>query len=404
MKVPHDHAALRERYDKATVDVSPPLAIVDLSAFDHNATCMEKAAVTMTAGSLPIRVASKSVRCRRLIERALARPGYRGVLAYTLPEAMWLVETGVTDDAVVGYPSADTAALARLAGDTQLAQRVTLMVDDPSQLDLIDAVARPVDRATIRLCLDMDASWRPMGGHVGVRRSPLHKPVDVVRFAKTVVARQGFRLVGLMSYEAQIAGVPQGSGIAAAAIRAMQRRSFAELSRRRGLAVAALSRFVDLEFVNAGGTGSLALTATDPAVTELTAGSGLMAPTLFDDYDAFTPRPSSAFALSVVRKPDSRIATVHGGGWLASGPADDRRLPTPWLPSGLALTGLEGAGEVQTPLVGPGADRLAVGDRVWFRHAKAGELSEHVNRLHLIDEDDCVEPALTYRGEGKAFL
>ena len=404
MKVSHDTVALRERYDTATATLSPPLAIVDLAAFDHNAAAMAHSATTMTAGRLPIRVATKSVRCRHLIERALAQPGYHGVLAYTLAEAIWLVETGVTDDAVVGYPTADTAALARLTTEPDLADRITLMVDDPAQLDLVDATTPPAGRPAIRLSIDMDASWRPWGGHVGVLRSPLHKPIDVVRFAKHITARQGFKLVGLMSYEAQIAGVPQGDGPSAAAVRAMQRRSFAELSRRRGLTIEALRRFVDLEFVNAGGTGSLSLTVTDPAVTELTAGSGLLAPTLFDGYDAFTPEPAAAFALSVVRRPRRGVATLHGGGWLASGPGDRRRLPSLWLPAGLSFTGLEGAGEVQTPVTGPAADDLKVGDRVWLRHAKAGELCERVNLLHLISGSEISRTVPTYRGEGHAFL
>jgi D-serine deaminase-like pyridoxal phosphate-dependent protein len=68
------------------------------------------------------------------------------------------------------------------------------------------------------------------------------------------------------------------------------------------------------------------------------------------------------------------------------------------------LTGTEGAGEVQTPVVGAGADRLRVGDRVWFRHAKAGELCEHVNELHLVAGDKVTDVVPTYRGEGKTFL
>jgi len=382
------------------------LAIVDLAAFDANADAMAQAATSMTEGHLPIRVASKSVRCRDLVRRALDHPGYAGVLAFSLAEAIWLVETGVTDDAVVGYPTADTTALARLAADADLARHVTLMVDDEAQLDLIDRLSPPAARAELRLCIDMDASWRPLGGpsHIGVRRSPVHKPIDVVRLGKAIVARPGFRLVGVMSYEAQIAGVQQGHGMAAKAVRAMQRRSFAELRRRRGLAVAALRRFVDLEFVNAGGTGSLGLTASDPSVTELTAGSGLLAPTLFDGYDAFSPIPAAAFALSVVRRPTRDIATLHGGGWPASGPGQPSRLPSPWLPAGLRLTGLEGAGEVQTPVTGPAAADLRVGDRVWFRHAKAGELSERVNQLHLINGSRIEATVPTYRGEGRAFL
>jgi D-serine deaminase-like pyridoxal phosphate-dependent protein len=108
--------------------------------------------------------------------------------------------------------------------------------------------------------------------------------------------------------------------------------------------------------------------------------------------------------LPVVRRPGPSVATVLGGGWIASGQTSRSRQPTPWLPAGLALTGTEGAGEVQTPVVGPAADELRVGDRVWFRHAKAGELCEHVDVLHLLDGDRLDGTVHTYRGEGKAFL
>jgi D-serine deaminase-like pyridoxal phosphate-dependent protein len=168
--------------------------------------------------------------------------------------------------------------------------------------------------------------------------------------------------------------------------------------------VAAVREHAELEFVNGGGTGSLAATAADPAVTELTAGSGLYGPTLFDAYRAWRPEPAALFALPVVRRPGPGVVTVLGGGWIASGQTSRIRQPTPWLPAGLRLTGTEGAGEVQTPLVGPATGRLRVGDRVWFRHAKAGELCEHVDALHLISGNAVTGVVPTYRGEGKAFL
>lgn len=80
------------------------------------------------------------------------------------------------------------------------------------------------------------------------------------------------------------------------------------------------------------------------------------------------------------------------------------RLPTPWLPAGLQLDGLEGAGEVQTPLLGAAADGLRVGDRVWFRHAKAGEPAEHFLEVHLLSGVRVVDAVPTYRGEGRCFL
>ncbi|MFI1994602.1 amino acid deaminase/aldolase [Actinoplanes sp. NPDC020271] len=397
-----DRNALRQRLEKATDHLETPLAVVDLAAFDDNADQLS----TRAAGK-PIRVATKSVRCRKLLERVLARPGWRGVMAYTLAEAIWLVRAGVTDDALVAYPTVDRAALRELTGDERLAAAITIMVDHPSQLDLVDQVSAPGSRPAVRLCIELDASWKPAGSlHVGVRRSPVHSAVQAGALARTIAARPGFALVGMMSYEAHIAGVgddPPGRAVRGRAIRIMQSRAFPELLDRRAAAVRAVREHADLEFVNGGGTGSIAATSADPAVTEVTAGSGLYGPTLFDAYRNWQPAPAAFFALSVVRRPAPRIATVLGGGWIASGPAETSRLPQPYLPEGLSFKGDEGPGEVQTPLLGEAAERLRPGDRVWFRHAKAGEMCEHVNELQLIDGSN-TSPAPTYRGEGHAFL
>ncbi|MCT2280300.1 amino acid deaminase/aldolase [Micromonospora chalcea] len=399
-----DRDKLRERLDRATAHLDPPYAVVDLSAFDANA-----GALTGRADGKPLRVASKSVRVRELLTRVLGRPGWQGVMAFTLPEAVWLARSGVSDDVLVAYPTAHRAGLADLAADPALADAVTLMVDDPAQLDLIDQVCPPARRPALRVCLDLDASWRPLRGrvHVGVRRSPVHSATAAGTLAAAVAARPGFRLVGLMSYEAQIAGLgdaPPGQAVLGSAIRVAQRGSYRELLARRCAAVAAVREHADLEFVNGGGTGSVAATSADPAVTEVTAGSGLYGPTLFDAYRAWRPTPAAFFACAVVRRPAPGLATVLGGGWIASGQAASSRLPRPWLPDGLKLLGTEGAGEVQTPLTGDAADGLRVGDRVWFRHAKAGEMCEHVNEVHLIDGDSVVATVPTYRGEGHAFL
>ncbi|MGH3739413.1 MAG: amino acid deaminase/aldolase [Micromonosporaceae bacterium] len=391
----------QRRYDTATADLDPPFAIVDLDAFRANT-----AELVRRAAGKPIRLASKSVRCRELITDVLKQPGYAGAMAFTLPEAVWLARHGVSD-VLLGYPVAHRAALRELT-DPALAGAITLMVDDVAQLDLIDATL-PSVRPDVGLCIDLDASWRVGGGrlHFGMRRSPVHSPEQAVALARQILARPGFALTGLMSYEGQIAGVgdaPPGQALRGAGIRLLQRRSYAELARRRAAAVEAVRQVAPLRFVNVGGTGSIELGAAEAAATEITAGSGLYGPALFDGYRTWRPRPAALFATSVVRRPTGDIATVHGAGWIASGAAGPDRLPLPWLPRGLTLLGTEGAGEVQTPLRGPAAAGLRPGDRVWFRHAKAGELCERVNELHLVEADRIVATAPTYRGEGLAFL
>jgi len=401
------------RLEDATAALEPPFALVDLDAMWHNAEDLER-----RAAPKPIRLASKSLRCRSLQAEVLAtREGFAGTLAFTLPEALWLARNSFTD-IVVAYPTADRRALHELAMlPRELAPtdaRVTVMVDSVAQLELIDTAVREAGGelpAPIRVCIDLDAGYRLLGGRIaiGAKRSPVHTPAQALALAHEIQARETtMRLVGIMSYEAHIAGLgddPPGHPLRAIAIRALQSRSARELAKRRAEAVAAVSELAPLEFVNGGGTGSLHLTAREPAVSEVTAGSGLYGPALFDAYRAFTPRPAALFALPVVRRPGSGVATVLGGGYLSSGPADAARLPVPHLPAGLRLDRREGAGEVQTPLLGDlAADCLAVGDRVWFRHAKAGELCERFATVYLLAGDRLVGEAPTYRGEGQCFL
>lgn len=393
------------RYDSATAHLEAPFAIVDLAAFRANA-----AAMVRRAGGTPIRLATKSVRCRHLIETALRMDGFRGILAYTLPEALWLAASGTSDDIVVAYPTADKTALARLAGDPAAAAAIAVMVDCTDHLDIIEKAAAAVaEPHPVKVAIDIDAGYRALGGRfrAGARRSPIRTPADAVALATAISARPALKLAGLMAYEAQIAGVgdnPPGRPVYARAVRFMQRKSAAELAARRAAIVAAVGGVAPLEFVNGGGTGSLERTSAEPAVTELGAGSGLYHPTLFDAYRGFTGQPAAMFALPVVRRPEPGVVTALGGGYPASGPGSPSRVPKPYLPRGLRLDREEGAGEVQTPLLGAAADGLKIGDRVWMRHAKAGELCERFPELHLVDDGKVVVTVPTYRGEGQTFL
>ena len=385
----------------ATAALDTPFGAISIPALAHNAFDMLD-----RAGGRTIRVASKSVRVRGVLEAVLALEGYHGVLAFTLPEALWLAET--IDDVVVGYPTADRTALATLASSAKLAGRVTLMVDSVAHLDFIDSVAAAGKRENIRVAIDLDASWNSrLLGFLGVYRSPVHEVGEAMALARAIVERPGFTLVGMMSYEAQIAGVtnrPTGRPFLARTVDYVQSHSTTELHERRGRVVAAVRDLTDLEFVNGGGTGSLESTSKDPSVTEIGAGSGLFGPHLFDGYGHFQPAPAAAFALSVVRKPTPDMVTLLGGGWIASGPPSDDRMPQPAWPAGLTYVRREMAGEVQSPLRGAAATGLSVGDRVWLRHTKAGELSEHLAEFAMVDGDRIVDTMQTYRGEGHAFL
>ena len=394
-----------DRYERVFADVEAPFAFVDLEALWANADAM----LERSAGKR-VRVATKSVRCRALMQAILGRDErFRGLMTYTLPETLWLAEQGF-EDLLLAYPTADLGALEELAlrSAANPEGAPIVMVDCVRHLEMIESVLGK-GAPPLRVCIDVDASWWWLGGRVkiGPKHSPIHSVEQAVALAREIEKRPQIELDALMAYEGQISGVgdlPPGQRLRGAAIRFMQKRSAAEIAERREAIVAALSEFVELEIVNGGGTGSLELTAAEEAVTEVTAGSGFYAPVLFDHYSRFSLTPAAAFALPVTRKPSDWVATALGGGYLASGAGDAARLPAPWLLAGLRLDPEEGAGEVQTPLGGEPAARLGVGDRVYLRHAKAGELCERFDTLHLVEGDAVVDEVPTYRGEGHAFL
>ena len=261
------HAPIQSTLDSATFGLEPPFAAVDLDAFDANL-----AELTRRAGGVPLRLASKSLRVRTLEERAM-KAGFRGVLCFTLSEALWLAELG-WGDLVVGYPTVDRAALRELALSAAARERVTVMVDCVEHLDLIAAAGGD---GPVKVCIDVDAGWRLPGGRVtiGPKRSPLHDPCQVAAFAREVVFRPEVVLDGLMAYEGQIAGVgdrPPGRPLMRLALPVMQALSARELAGRRALIVDAVRVVAPVRFVNGGGTGSIERTAAEPAVTEVAAG------------------------------------------------------------------------------------------------------------------------------------
>lgn len=392
------HAVPPAPWREATAGLPAPLAVVDLDAFERNARDL-----LARAQGTPIRLASKSLRVRGLIERVLAQPGFAGVMAFSLAEALWLAEHGVTD-ILLGYPTVDRAALGRLVGDPLARERITLMVDDVAQVALIERAITRVGSPggpPVQVCLDIDAGLRMGPLHIGPRRSPVRDATEAVALARACERTGRLRVRGVMFYEGQVAGVNE-AGLAGPVVRTMKRVSLAQLAQRRPEIVQALEHELGRSLlVNGGGSGSVAETVADPTVTEVTSGSGLYCPTLFDHYRAFAPRPAAFFGLDVVRTPAPGLATAFGGGYIASGPVGADRVPQPL--DGGRLLATEGAGEVQTPVRFPRGASPAVGDRVWFRHAKAGEMMERFDAVHLVRGDALEETMPTYRGESRTF-
>lgn len=395
-----------DRYKGALAGEALPCAFVDMEALDRN---VDAIVGLVRARGKTIRIASKSIRSVELLQYIVHRGGetMRGVLAYAAREARMLVRRGIKD-ILVAYPTGQQADLDAVAEANAEGARVMLAVDEAEHVRRAEAAAERAG-ARVPLVVDVDVSYRALAGrvHVGVRRSPLSTAREVAALASLIASSPRLELAGVLAYEAHLAGVPDSSAalpILDPVRRVMKRATGPSVRRVRAEIREALAeRGLPLELFNGGGTGSVAWSAEDPSLTEVSAGSGFLDSHLFDGYDGLALAPAAFFALQVTRRPAPGYVTCHGGGFVASGAAGRDRLPVPWLPAGLSLTPLEGAGEVQTPLVVAPGTRLDLGDLVVFRHAKAGELAEHFRSYALVRGGRIEARAVTYRGAGECF-
>lgn len=391
-------------YKRIFAEQALPLAWVDLDLLDENI-----AAVKRRAGGMPVRIASKSIRSRAILRRILdADPCFRGLMCFAVPEAVWLAEQGF-DDLLLGYPAWQHEAIRAVCAQLRAGRTITLMVDSVAHVEHLARIAFE-ENVVLPLCLDVDMSvdFGPL--HFGVWRSGTRDAQAALQVFDTIRKHPQLRLDGVMGYEAQIAGVGDaGSGftgtLRAALIAWLKRRSIPQIARRRAAVVAALKAAgASLRFVNGGGTGSFESTRQESCVTELTAGSAFFSPGLFDHYRQFRHQPAAGFAVEIVRQPKPGLYTCAGGGYVASGAAGPEKLPVVHLPQGAQLTALEGAGEVQTPVHYTGPETLQLGDPIFLRHAKAGELCERFEHLLLVQGGRITGETPTYRGEGQTFL
>jgi D-serine deaminase-like pyridoxal phosphate-dependent protein len=379
-----------------------PFAFVDLDLLKSNIR-----QTVVRARGKRIRIASKSIRSVALIELILAsNPAFQGIMCFTAPEAVWLSRRGL-DDLLLGYPCWHAAQVGEICDELRQSKTIITMVDSIAHVAHLEACAA-TNGVVMPICLDLDMALDLPGLHVGVWRSSVRSVEDVLQVYAAIERSRHLRLDGVMGYEAQVAGLGDdvpGQPARGAVIRLLKRVSIAIVARRRAAAALALTkRGARLRFVNGGGTGSLESTARETVVTEIAAGSSFFAPGLFDHYRAFRHMPAAGFAIEIVRRPQPGIYTCLGGGYTASGSAGPALLPRPYLPAGARLSPNEGAGEVQTPIHYAGETALNLGDPIFLRHSKAGELCERFNTLLLVSDGAVSGQAATYRGEGQAFL
>ncbi len=382
-----------QEYKNITEGISTPSLFLDLDAFKNNIAWINK-----HSSQKKIRIATKSIRSKEILRRILStNDHFEGLMTFDLREALWLREEGFKN-ILMGYPTHDIETLNEYA---KKPDEITLMVDLVEHLVLLQELAQK-HQSVMDICIDIDLSLELPTLRFGVYRSSLNSIKKLKAFLNELKKCPRLNLVGLMGYEAQIAGVMDKNSIGIKILKKISHRKLASF--RKECVELIKNEGYRLQFINGGGTGSLFETGKENCVTEITVGSGLYAPVLFDYYQKLKLSPALFFSLPIVRKPLSNIYTCFGGGYIASGATQKIKGPTPYLPLGMKLLPFEGGGEVQTPIQYNGNETLNVGDSVFFRHAKAGEICERFDKIILIENGIISGKVKTYRGEGKTFV
>lgn len=381
---------LYHQYKSLPLDYSCSKLILDLDALDQNIKFINE-----RSNNKKVRIASKSIRSNFVLEYLLKNvQNSFGIMAYSTEEAIWLRSIG-KKNILVGYPKWDTHSLTALANNPE---EIVLMVDSPEHIKLIAPYFSKSN--PISICIDIDLSYDLTFLRFGVFRSPIQNAMQLKNLIEMIKLNPEVKLVGLMGYEAQIAGVGDKSDLL---IQFLKFLSVPNLRKRRSDLVKFIKDSgINLQLVNGGGSGSIETTTKEDIVTEITIGSAFYAPTLFDKYNDLTLTPSLIYSLPIIRRPASDIYTCYGGGYVASGSLGYEKLPSPYLPANVKLLKHEGAGEVQTPI--KTNFNFKLGDPVFFRYAKAGELCERFNEIYCVRGTKVEKVVPTFRGEGKVFV
>lgn len=393
-----------QAYKELVAGKKMPCAILDQDLFNKNID-----AIIDRCKGTKIRVASKSIRSFPALSAVINHnpSAFSGVMAFTLDEAVYLAEKGIKD-ILLGYPYTQKALLTKVAGAIKNGTTIVLMADLVEHLHLLNSIGEQQD-VVMPVCLDIDMSIKYPAVYFGVYRSSLRKAEQLDDLLKDIKSLKNIKIVGAMGYEAQVAGVGdkvKGRTILNTAIQFLKRNSIAKIAKRRGDFVVKIEQILGykLDLVNAGGTGSIDTSIQEDWVTEVTVGSGFYSPGLFDNYKDFQYEPALFYGLEVTRNPQENVYTASGGGYIASGSINIDKQPKPYLPTGIKLIKEEGTGEVQTPFKYKENKPLSIGDPIFFRHAKAGELNERFNSILVVSGGEIKDTYLTYRGEGHAFL
>jgi D-serine deaminase-like pyridoxal phosphate-dependent protein len=393
MLIDSDYQTLK----KLANPIKKPFVICDLDVLKTN---LNRVGEDLRKKNKKMRLCTKSVRVPEIVKYAEEQDFINGLFNYNSAEALFYAQEYGICDILIGYPimselNAEEACKAASFENVE----ITVIVDDTHHVDLLEKYCKKKG-VHLKLLVELDVSYRFFGRHLGVLRSPLRTPDDVISLARYIDDSDNLSFRGIMGYEAQNASVGDNKFL----YRWLKKRSREFVNEHRATVVSELEREgFECEVVNGGGSGCYQETASEEVITEIGIGSLLFKSHIFDSIHSLNHfDPSLFFILEIVRKPKNDVTTAFSGGYTSSG--SDPAIPKPVIPHNIETIKFEEFGEVQTPFkFNPKHINLHLGDPIFCRFGKAGEPLEHFNEVNIFEGGKITGTYKTYRGLGKRF-
>lgn len=321
--------------DKRSLDT--PALIVDLDVMQAN---IERIAIACRDAGIRWRPHTKGQKVPAIAQQLLAA-GAIGVTCAKLGEAEVMAAAGIRD-ILVANQIAHPRKIARLMNLLGAAD-VMVAVDDPGNVAALDAAARESGRR-LRVVIEIN---------IGLNRAGVEPGEPCVALARVIARHPGLRFCGLMSWEGHAAPIRDPEAKAREVQRAVRKlTSSAELCRAAGFPV---------EIVSCGGTGTYALSAVQPGITEIQAGGGIFCDVHYRTNYGIDHPYAMTIMSTITSRPNALRIVCDAGKKTMSG---DAALP---MPLGLEdVKSVRLSAEHATIELGAPNHELRVGDPLEF--------------------------------------
>jgi D-serine deaminase-like pyridoxal phosphate-dependent protein len=319
-----------------------PALLIDLDLMESNIAKMAAHFTKLAerGASVRLRPHIKTHKCPILAHKQIEAGGTRGITCAKLGEAEVMFAGGVRSGILIANQIVGQTKISRLMALRRHADVAVLVDNERNTAEL--AAAAQASGVTLGVLVEIN---------VGLERCGVRSVPEAVKLAQIVSESRGLKFLGLQGYEGHLLSIPDLDERRAAVERAMEPM----LEARRAIEAGGL----EVQLVDAGGTGTYNITSQIEGITEIQAGSYIFHDASYRQRTADF-EPALTLLTTVISKPEREVVVLDVG--KKSITFDDVVPPQPKNLDGVSIQSAHEE-HLILHLEGPAVD-LQVGDKI----------------------------------------